>query len=82
MLSREDQQLLSELGFKQKLVEIDQAILANAHFIGNILQDPEIFANADLMGNDEGVEGSERDEGMQRALGHRYTTMTWREGRY
>ena len=52
-LPREDQLLLTELGYKQKLIDIDQAILVNAQFIGNILQDPSIFANADLVGEDE-----------------------------
>lgn len=52
-LSRDDQLLLTELGYKQKLIDIDQAILVNAQFIGNILQDPSIFANADLVGEDE-----------------------------
>ena len=43
-----DQKLLEELGYKEKLSRIDKAILANKDFISKVVDDPRIFANADL----------------------------------
>ncbi|TFK52860.1 N2227-domain-containing protein [Heliocybe sulcata] len=44
-LPLEDRQLLDELGYKQKLDEVDKAILANAEFLQEVVQDPEIFGH-------------------------------------
>ncbi|KAI0342396.1 N2227-domain-containing protein [Trametopsis cervina] len=42
-LSRADQQLLSELGYKEKLQAVDQAILANAEFLNKIVANTQMF---------------------------------------
>jgi len=60
-LPQEDQQILENLGYKQKLDEADQAILANAEFLGQIVANPEIFGHdlgADEGGNDDEPDGS------------------------
>jgi len=44
-LSLADQQLLDVLGYKQKLAEVDNAILANAEFLNQIIADPHIFGH-------------------------------------
>src|SRR6266576_397909 len=42
-LPRTDQQLLESLGYKKKVDDVDKAILANAQFITQIVENPEIF---------------------------------------
>ncbi|KAF8497391.1 hypothetical protein F5888DRAFT_1588475, partial [Russula emetica] len=42
-LPREDQALIEQLGYKQKLAEVDDAILANAAFLNQIVANPAIF---------------------------------------
>ena len=37
--------MIDELGYKRKLVEVDEAILANAAFLNQIVANPEIFEN-------------------------------------
>jgi hypothetical protein len=56
-----DQELLGQLGYKQKLAEVDAAIQANAEFIQQIVANPEIFGPEP---NDEDGAGGhdERDE--------------------
>ncbi|KZT26103.1 N2227-domain-containing protein [Neolentinus lepideus HHB14362 ss-1] len=44
-LPLEDRQLLDELGYKHKLDEVDRAILTNAEFLKEVVQDPEIFGH-------------------------------------
>jgi carnosine N-methyltransferase len=44
-LPLEDQAVIDQLGYKQKLVEVDDAILANAAFLNQIVANPEIFEN-------------------------------------
>ena len=44
-ISRDDQALLDALGYKKKLDEVDEAILANADFLGQIVENPEIFGH-------------------------------------
>jgi carnosine N-methyltransferase len=65
-LPLEDQALLDQLGYKRKLAEIDDAILANAAFLNQIVANPEIFENNP--GDDEGgfVESIDepQDEGL------------------
>jgi carnosine N-methyltransferase len=51
-LSKADQEVLSGLGYKEKLDAIDKAILVNANFLAQIVADPEIFGH-DLDGNEE-----------------------------
>lgn len=46
-LPLEDQQLLEGLGYKDKLIDIDRAILANEFFIQQIVANPAIFAEED-----------------------------------
>ena len=42
-IPRADQELLDGLGYKQKLDEVDRAILVNADFFAQIVEDTEIF---------------------------------------
>lgn len=49
-LSKADQEVLSGLGYKEKLEAIDKAILINASFLSQIVADPEIFGHG---GNEE-----------------------------
>ena len=51
-LSQADQEVLSGLGYKEKLEAIDKAILVNASFLTQIVADPEIFGH-DLDGDVE-----------------------------
>ena len=51
-LSKADQNLLNDLGYKEKLEAIDKAILVNASFLAQIVVDPEIFGH-DLDANEE-----------------------------
>ncbi|KAH9997135.1 N2227-domain-containing protein [Russula vinacea] len=44
-LPRQDQALIEQLGYKRKLAEVDNAILANAAFLNQIVANPEIFEN-------------------------------------
>ncbi|KAH6903305.1 N2227-like protein-domain-containing protein [Coprinopsis sp. MPI-PUGE-AT-0042] len=44
-IPRDDQALLDALGYKKKLDEVDEAILANADFLGMIVENPEIFGH-------------------------------------
>lgn len=53
-LPREDQALLEQLGYKRKLADVDDAILANAEFLGQIVANPAIFEN--------GVPGEDNNE--------------------
>jgi len=62
-LPHADQKVLEDLGYKQKLDEVDQAILANAEFLGQIVASPEIF------GHDIGLENDEADESASPTLG-------------
>ncbi|KAF8179881.1 N2227-domain-containing protein [Pholiota molesta] len=43
LLPKADQDLLDKLGYKQKLDEVDKAILANANFLSEIVSDTKIF---------------------------------------
>ena len=67
-LPREDQVLIDQLGFKRKLAEVDNAILANAAFLNQIVAHPEIFENGPEEDDSEEGLGEEkvgetRDEG-------------------
>jgi hypothetical protein len=44
-LPKADQDMLNDLGYKEKLEAIDKAILVNASFLAQIVADPEIFAH-------------------------------------
>jgi carnosine N-methyltransferase len=50
-----DRQLLEGLGYKEKLQEVDAAILTNAKFLNQLVANPEIFGH-DLASLDEGLE--------------------------
>jgi carnosine N-methyltransferase len=61
-LPHADQELLDKLGYKQKLSDVDNAILANADFLNEIIENPEIFGH-DLGQPNEGVDdGDEIDQ--------------------
>ena len=47
-----DLEILERLGYKQKLDEVDDAILANAKFLNQIVANPEIFGH-DISALDE-----------------------------
>ena len=51
-LPKADQEVLSGLGYKEKLEAIDKAILVNASFLAQIVEDPEIFGH-DLDENEQ-----------------------------
>ena len=44
-IPRADQELLTALGYKSRLHEIDEAIIANAQFLKQLIADPEIFGH-------------------------------------
>ncbi|KAF9531199.1 N2227-like protein-domain-containing protein [Crepidotus variabilis] len=50
-LPRRDQELLDGLGYKQKLDAVDKAILVNAEFLAQIVEDTDLF-----QGDDQGEE--------------------------
>lgn len=57
-LPRSHQDLLAQLGYKKKLDEVDSAILANANFLGKIVDNPEIFGHdIDSNGGKDHTEG-------------------------
>ncbi|KAI9438377.1 N2227-domain-containing protein [Lactarius indigo] len=68
-LPREDQALLEQLGYKRKLADVDDAILANAAFLNQIVANPAIFENG-IPGDDEEENDNEktldgpRDDGL------------------
>ncbi|KAJ7075566.1 N2227-domain-containing protein [Mycena belliarum] len=45
-LPQADQELLAALGYREKLDQVDQAIIANADFLFEVVADPEIFGHA------------------------------------
>lgn len=55
-LPKADQELLSRLGYKQKLDEVDKAIEANAKFLSLIVKDANLFGGDD---DDDTVEADE-----------------------
>ncbi|KAJ4490072.1 N2227-domain-containing protein [Lentinula aciculospora] len=59
-LAKADQGLLSQLGYKEKLDQVDKAILANEQFLNKIVVDPEIFGEDDIP--EEAVDGDEAVE--------------------
>ncbi|KAK2466532.1 hypothetical protein APHAL10511_001394 [Amanita phalloides] len=44
-LPRVDQEILDSLGYKKKIDDVDQAILANDRFVQQIVENPEIFGH-------------------------------------
>ena len=50
-LPRADQELLGRLGYKNKLFEVDKAIMANAEFLKKIVANPEIFGQGEVEDN-------------------------------
>jgi carnosine N-methyltransferase len=59
---------LDTLGYKEKLDEVDKAILVNADLLAQIVNEPEIF------GHDLGEE--EEDEGISDSSKFRYSHET------
>ncbi|KAK7678716.1 hypothetical protein QCA50_018298 [Cerrena zonata] len=45
VLPKADQDLLTNLGYKEKLAEVDKAIFVNATFLNQIVDNPEIFGH-------------------------------------
>ena len=52
-MSLADQELLGQLGYKQKLAEVENAIQINAEFLDQIVANPEMFEPHLLTTNDE-----------------------------
>jgi carnosine N-methyltransferase len=61
-LPREDQALIEQLGYKRKLSQVDDAILANAAFLNQIVANPEIFENGGPSESEEGGDGDGDDD--------------------
>jgi carnosine N-methyltransferase len=59
-LHQTDRELLEKLGYKEKLDQVDKAILVNEQFLNKIVVDPEIFG-----GDNEGGDVQDDDEGNQ-----------------
>ena len=75
-LSRADQELLTALGYKSKLHEADDAIIANAKFLKQLVANPEIFGH-DLEDEDDG-EGQEHiDEDEHGSHSHGNIQICW-----
>jgi carnosine N-methyltransferase len=53
--------LLERVGYKQKLADVDEAILANAKFLDQIIANPEIFGH-DVSSMEVGDEESSTQE--------------------
>ncbi|TDL27902.1 N2227-domain-containing protein [Rickenella mellea] len=68
-LPQADQALLADIGWKDKLVDIDKAIMANAAFVKQMVSNPEIFLNADLSALAEGNDGHDHN-GSNTGFGH------------
>ncbi|KAJ7028313.1 N2227-domain-containing protein [Mycena alexandri] len=62
-LPKPDQDLLSVLGYKAKLDQVDAAIVANADFLSEVVSDPEIFGH-DLASVVEGEPSAESHSPM------------------
>lgn len=56
-LPRPDQELLTALGYKSKLHEVDEAIITNAQFLKQIVANPEIFGHI--------LESEDEDDGQE-----------------
>jgi carnosine N-methyltransferase len=56
-LPHADLKLLECVGYKQKLADVDDAILANAEFLNQIVANPEIFGHdvSFLKGDEESM---------------------------
>jgi carnosine N-methyltransferase len=55
-LPRADQELLNDLDYKQKLDDVDKAILLNAEFLAKIVEDTQIFDQPENRGEYQGSE--------------------------
>ena len=70
ILPKADQDLLTNLGYKEKLAEADKAILANAAFLNLIVDNPEIFGHNvddDSEGEEEILDNSAPQPGSSRS---------------
>jgi carnosine N-methyltransferase len=65
---------LERLGYKQKLADVDDAILANAEFLNQIVANPEIF------GHDLSSLKEEDDESLEEELDHPMESHTLTAG--
>jgi hypothetical protein len=61
-LPREDQELLNSLGYKEKLANVDKAILANAEFLSKVVASPQIFESDNNEFSDDEHEEGEPDK--------------------
>ncbi|KAH8112811.1 N2227-domain-containing protein [Phellopilus nigrolimitatus] len=71
-LAQDDQKLLDEIGWKDKLVDIDNAIVVNARFVQQMIAEPAIFSDADLADevDDDGGEESSHPHSHQELHSH------------
>ncbi|KAF9237126.1 N2227-domain-containing protein [Melanogaster broomeanus] len=71
-LPQADKALLDTLGYKQKLQEVDTAILTNADFLNKIVANPEIFGH-DLSAGENGDDvGPDKDALQEQQHSHSY----------
>ncbi|KAI0074325.1 N2227-domain-containing protein [Panus rudis PR-1116 ss-1] len=63
VIPKSDLELLTSLGYRQKLADVDKAILANAEFLNQIVASPEIFGHD--ISDDEEDEGNLSDDADQ-----------------
>ncbi|KAL4248632.1 Carnosine N-methyltransferase [Abortiporus biennis] len=68
-LPKADQELLASLGYKDKLIEADKAIVANAEFLNQIVANPEIFGHDVDLGDEDEQEDNE-DHGHAHSHSH------------
>lgn len=71
-LPRADQELLTSLGYKQKLTEVDKAILTNAEFLNKIVANTHMFGG-DSESEGENQEGGGEDEHEQAGPSHTHS---------
>uniref|UniRef100_A0A0W0FG11 carnosine N-methyltransferase n=1 Tax=Moniliophthora roreri TaxID=221103 RepID=A0A0W0FG11_MONRR len=78
-LPRADQELLTGLGYKEKIDAVDKAIIANAQFLSQIVADPEIFGHEideedeDGPADDQGEDANPDTETHARSSGHSHS---------
>ncbi|KAF5366124.1 hypothetical protein D9757_010946 [Collybiopsis confluens] len=62
-LPQDDQKLLDILGYKEKLDQVDHAILANEQFLNKIVIDPEIFGEDEELENEgDAIAAAEKED--------------------
>lgn len=74
-LSATDQDLLGSLGYKKKIDDVDRAILVNAQFVTQMVENPEIFGHA-LEGERMEPEAQGSEKQVEESLGGSCVVMS------